>query len=201
MSKFSSFCQGKLTWFVLNEVRASFVAKAITAYSLGIMLLANSNFLISPLMSEGLLKTSVVGAIIFLAGYLAPFILATPEFRTPRKRSEIVIGWSMITDSVFYTSRRGMLEKLIARFQDKDQTPFDLDKHILSWAQIRFNQSPAQGTPLRLKLVSLELYDAELELRSYDQFGTRVFVALALAVGTACMLATLLANTWDVLFG
>lgn len=189
---------GLLGWNAINTVRASFLSKAITVFSLSVTILGQAPVFMQILGSGWKIRVILIGAVFFLIGYLLPFFKATPEFRIPRTKREIVADWCLVTGPDFFQSRKELLQKLLDRFSSNP--PFDVPKGIVEWAKIRLLSAQNFKNLYSSKGVAAQLYDAELELRSYDQPALRVIVSMFLLIGCLLMSANLIMNVYTIIF-
>lgn len=204
-----SFFAGKIGWKSINSIRSSYISKSLTIFSISIMLIGNNNSIIYIFYPEWKLNSLFFGAILFFSGYCLPYILSTPEFRLPRTKQEMVFDWCCITDFDFLASRRGLLFNLIVRFES--DPPIDMPVDRIIWAKIQLeiidkyiksinNIYSYHKNIIDIKLHSMQIYDAELELRSYDQFKLRVIVFILMVSGIVLMSLSIIINFMSIIF-
>lgn len=204
-----SFFTGKIGWKSINSIRSSYISKSLTIFSISIMLIGSNNSFIYVLYPEWKLNSLFFGAILFFSGYCLPYILSTPEFRLPRTKQQMVTDWCFITDFDFLVSRKGLLSNLIVRFNA--DPPIDMPFDRIIWAKIQLknmdkytksieNRGSYYKDILDIKLHSIQMYDAEIELRSYDQFKLRIVVFILMASGIALMSLSVIINFISIIF-
>lgn len=121
----------------------------------------------------------------------------------------MVTDWCFITDFDFLVSRKGLLSNLIVRFNA--DPPIDMPFDRIIWAKIQLknmdkytksieNRGSYYKDILDIKLHSIQMYDAEIELRSYDQFKLRIVVFILMASGIALMSLSVIINFISIIF-
>ena len=186
------YLQGRFNWLVINQIRASFISKAITVFSFSLMLLSRNSVIYDIIFSQNKLKMIFFGSMFFLLGYMIPFFFATPEFKNPKMKRELIFDWCIVTDSEFLNSRRDMFASLVARFAANK--PFDLPDGVFKVAKNQLSVNIECTDSIYLKVNSAKFYSLELELRSYDQCSLRMVVAGLMVLGIILMSVDLIVN-------
>jgi hypothetical protein len=194
-----------LTWTNINRLTGSFLSRAVTAWSLSILILTTLPDAV--LDSTGLAASAAQmfwGAAAFLTGYLAATVLQPAEMAGVRDILVSVAHMKSIEYEGFYQSRKEMLQSLCDRMQCASrptEAASALALQALEHAEL--NQAtlattlPSNGRTWRDW--SAEVYHADLFLRQYDRKG-RLLVSLALlAFGIILLISPVLPRVYSII--
>lgn len=174
-------------WSTISAVRASFVSQALAAASLSIIILPKTGFVEWVFGNDWRYYVSLVGALLFIVGYLLPYFFATPEYRKARTRSEHLDYWLSVSSWGFFESHREDLGKLLERLER--ELPPDLPVGTKLNASANYSDSTEHSSTTNWQPIRGAMYDAELQLRAYDQHTSRSLTAVLLYSGIAIILS------------
>ncbi|MGJ5620145.1 hypothetical protein [Sulfitobacter sp. MF3-043] len=168
-------------WSTINSVRASFVSQALAAASLSIVILPKTGFVEWVFGADWRYYVTLVGAFLFLLGYLFPILVATPEYRQPRSRTEHLEYWKSVSSWGFFSDRRDQFKNILDRFEENQ--PPDLPNGTKLNATTNLTDAKKLCECKDWKSFQGAMYDADLQMRAYDQHGLRCATAVLLFSG------------------
>lgn len=168
-------------WSTINSVRASFVSQALAAASLSIIILPKTGFVEWVFGADWRYYVTLVGAFLFLLGYLLPFFVATPEYRQPKSRTQHLEYWRSVASWGFFDDRRDQFKKIVDRFEEV--SPPDLPYGTKLNASTNLSDAQQLCECKDWKSFQGAMYDADLQLRAYDQHRIRCLTATLLFSG------------------